>query len=142
VELKALGQHLLIELHDCDPTALNDLSSIRNTMLDAARTVCATVIGVTEHRFSPQGVTVVVVIAESHLSIHTWPEHSYAAVDVFTCGHGLVTSTVVDLLSERLGAGHVSAVEIQRGILSGRASARKTSATTALPVATRVSGLP
>jgi S-adenosylmethionine decarboxylase proenzyme len=120
VELKALGQHLLIELHDCDPSALNDLSAIRNTMLDAARTVCATVIGVTEHRFSPQGVTVVVVIAESHLSIHTWPEHRYAAVDVFTCGHGLVTSTVVDLLTERLRAGHVSAVEVQRGILSGR----------------------
>ncbi len=116
--MKALGQHLLIELHECDPGTLNDLSAIRQTMLDAARTVCATVIGITEHRFFPQGVTVVVVIAESHLSIHTWPEHCYAAVDVFTCGDGLQTSIVVDLLSERLGAGHVSAVEVQRGLVS------------------------
>jgi len=120
VKLKALGQHLLVDLHECNADTLNDLPAVRDLMLDAARTVCATVIGVTEHRFSPQGVTVVVVIAESHLSIHTWPEHRYAAVDVFTCGHGLVTSAVVDLLSERLDAGYVSAVEMQRGILPER----------------------
>jgi S-adenosylmethionine decarboxylase proenzyme len=117
--LKALGQHLLIDLHECDPGTLNDLSAIRQTMLEAARTVCATVIAVTEHRFLPQGVTVVVVIAESHLAIHTWPEHAYAAVDMLTCGDGLEMNTVVDLLSERLGAGHVSAVEVQRGIVAG-----------------------
>ena len=121
MELKALGQHLLVELNDCDAAVLDDLATVRQTMLDAARTVCATVIGVTEHRFVPQGVTVVVVIAESHLSIHTWPEHGYAAVDVFTCGDGLHTPTVIDLLTERLKAGHVSALEVQRGLIPERA---------------------
>ncbi len=134
--MKALGQHLLIELHECDPGTLNDLSAIRQTMLDAARMVCATVIGITEHRFFPQGVTVVVVIAESHLSIHTWPEHRYAAVDVFTCGDGLETSAVVDLVSERLGARHVSAVEVQRGIMADRGGR----VTPAVPSLATVSG--
>ncbi len=87
-------------------------------MLAAADLVKATGLGVTEHRFEPQGVSVVVVIAESHVSIHTWPEHGYAAVDVFTCGDSLAAGAVVDLVSARLHASQATAIEVKRGLLA------------------------
>ncbi len=79
--LKALGRHLLIELYGCEFETLDHLEVVRSALLETAGLVNATVLGVTEHRFQPHGLTVVVMIAESHLSIHTWPEHGYAAVD-------------------------------------------------------------
>jgi len=84
--LNALGRHLLLDLNDCDKEVLNDLSFLRNTLVAAAIDCGATVLGESFHPFQPQGVSGVVVIAESHLSIHTWPEYGYAAVDIFTCG--------------------------------------------------------
>jgi len=84
--LKATGLHLLVEYHDCDRKILNDLPHIERLMTSAAEAAEATVLGVMFHPFSPQGLSGVVVIEESHLSIHTWPEHGYAAVDFFTCG--------------------------------------------------------
>ncbi len=117
--MKALGQHLLIELYGCGAAALDDLDRVRGTTLAAAELVNATVLGVTEHRFEPQGITVVVVIAESHISIHTWPEHGYAAMDVFTCGDALAADEVVELVGRQLGARHTTAVEVKRGILAG-----------------------
>ena len=71
--MNALGRHLLVELHDCNREALNDLDLIRDIMVKAAIDCGAVVLGSSFHRFSPQGVSGVVVIAESHLSIHTWP---------------------------------------------------------------------
>ena len=84
--MNALGKHLILELKDCDAILLDNLDFIRESMLHAASSTGATVIGDTFHKFSPQGVTGVVAIAESHLCIHTWPEHAYAAVDIFSCG--------------------------------------------------------
>jgi len=115
--LNALGRHLLVELHDCDKEALNDLDLLRRVMLDAAIEAGAVVLGDSFHRFSPQGVSGVVIIAESHLSIHTWPEYGYAAVDVFTCGTVVQPEKAAKVLIERLGSGHHSIVEIPRGVL-------------------------
>jgi S-adenosylmethionine decarboxylase len=115
--LNALGRHLLIELQDCDKEVLNDLSFLRETMLAAAVACGATVMGESFHRFSPQGVSGVVVIAESHLSIHTWPEYGYAAVDVFTCGTTVEPRKAAEVLIEGLGAKSHSLMEIQRGLL-------------------------
>lgn len=84
--MESLGEHYLIELYDCDPDILDDLNAVKDIMLDAAKKSGATVIKEFLHKFSPQGVSGVVVIAESHLAIHTWPENRYAAVDFFTCG--------------------------------------------------------
>ena len=83
---RALGRHLLVEFTGCDPSRLDEVPAIENAMTHAAQAAGATVIETSFHHFSPIGVSGVVVIQESHLAIHTWPEHGYAAVDLFTCG--------------------------------------------------------
>jgi S-adenosylmethionine decarboxylase len=108
---------LLVELQDCDRDALNDLDLLKETMVSAAVESGANVLGTSFHRFSPQGVSGVVVISESHLSIHTWPEYGYAAVDVFTCGTTVEPRKAAEVLIEKLGAKNHSIMEIQRGIL-------------------------
>ena len=72
---------------------------------------------VATHKFNPHGVTAIVLIAESHLSVHTWPEHGYAALDIFTCSPTMQPADVVGFLSARLRAGTVQTVEVNRGIL-------------------------
>jgi len=116
--LNALGKHLLLELQDCNREVLNDLGFLRSAMLEAAEECGAVVLGDSFHPFSPQGVSGVVVIAESHLSIHTWPEYGYAAVDVFTCGTTVQPEKAAEFLVERLGAGTHSVVVVQRGLLN------------------------
>ena len=115
--MNALGRHLLVELNDCDREVVNDLDLIRDAMLKAAIECGAVVLGESFHRFSPQGVSGVVVIAESHLSIHTWPEYGYAAVDVFTCGTTVNPEIAADVLIERLGSKNHSLMEIREGVL-------------------------
>jgi S-adenosylmethionine decarboxylase len=115
--LNALGRHLLVELYDCDREALNDLDFIREAMLKAAVDCGAVVLGESFHRFSPQGVSGVVVIAESHISIHTWPEHGYAAADVFTCGTSVNPEIAAEVLIEKLGSKNHTLTEIKRGVL-------------------------
>jgi S-adenosylmethionine decarboxylase proenzyme len=115
--LNALGKHILLELKDCDRGVLDDLGFLRSTLLKAADDCGATVLGESFHPFSPQGVSGVVIIAESHLSIHTWPEYGYAAVDIFTCGDSVEPEKAAVVLIEKLGAGNHSLIEIQRGFL-------------------------
>ena len=115
--MNALGRHLLVELHDCDREALNNTELLRKVMLDAAIECGAEVLGDSFHHFNPQGVSGVVIIAESPLSIHTWPEYGYAAVDVFTCGTTVQPEKAAEVLIERLGSRNHSVVEIPRGVL-------------------------
>jgi S-adenosylmethionine decarboxylase len=115
--LTALGRHLLIELHDCERAALDDLDLVRDTLIEAADRLGSTVLDVATHKFDPHGVTAIVMIAESHLSVHTWPEHGYAALDIFTCSPTMQPADVVGFLSARLRAGTVQTVEVNRGIL-------------------------
>ena len=115
--MNALGRHLLVELQDCNREALDNLDFVRNAMVQAAVDCGAVVLGESFHRFSPQGVSGVVVIAESHLSIHTWPEFGYAAVDIFTCGTEVQPEKAVDVMVEKLDSKNHSLQEIQRGIL-------------------------
>ncbi len=118
--MKALGQHLLIELYGCDARILDDLEHIRQALLHVAELVSASIIDVVSHKFEPCGVTVVVAIAESHLSVHTWPEYGYAAVDVFTCSAEPLTAEVQDHLIRSLRASDATSVELKRGVLAGR----------------------
>ena len=115
--MNALGRHLLVELYDCDREVLNDLDLIRDVMVKAAIDCGAVVLGESFHHFNPQGVSGVVVIAESHLSIHTWPEYGYAAVDVFTCGTSVNPEKAAEVLIDRLGSKNHSMTEIARGVL-------------------------
>ena len=117
--MNALGIHLIVELKECDSDLLNNLAYVRNSMLEAAEGVGATVIDQTFHQFAPLGVTGVVAIAESHLTIHTWPEYGYAAVDIFTCGDSIAPREAARFLIKKLNAQDSSITELQRGVLSG-----------------------
>jgi S-adenosylmethionine decarboxylase proenzyme len=116
--MKALGRHLLVEYHGCDRAMLDDVERIRVALVAAVVRAGATPVkDVVVHHFSPHGVTGVVVIAESHFSIHTWPEHDFAAVDLFTCGDTLDPWAAFAHLEAALGAATHSVVEIRRGLL-------------------------
>ncbi len=115
--MNALGKHLLLELKGCDRDVLNDLGFLKGILLAAASEAGATVMGESFHKFNPHGVSGVVIIAESHLFIHTWPEYGYAAVDIFTCGDSVQPEKAAQKLIRELGAKSHSILEIQRGIL-------------------------
>jgi S-adenosylmethionine decarboxylase len=115
--MQALGRHMLLELFDCDAEAIDSLEVVKTAMVEAARRAQATIVDVVFHEFNPFGISGVVVIAESHLAIHTWPEYRYAAVDVFSCGEILQPQAAADYLVEQFGASRASVVELQRGIL-------------------------
>ncbi len=121
IRVKALGTHILVELEDCNTETLDDLKKIEDVLLEAARKAKATIIESRFHRFSPFGVSGVVVIAESHLTIHTWPEYAYAAVDIFTCGKVLQPSIATDYLIEAFESKNPSIVELERGLFLSRA---------------------
>jgi spermidine synthase len=110
----ALGNHILVEFMNCDPHIMNDVATIEKDMVEAAQKAGATVINSTFHHFSPFGVSGVVVIQESHLAIHTWPEYGYAAVDLFTCGE-MDAWISFDWLKEAFRAKSYSAIEMKRG---------------------------
>lgn len=114
--MNALGRHLLLELFDCDPDAINSLETVKGALIEAAKRAQATIVDVVFHEFNPFGISGVVVIAESHLSIHTWPEYRYAAVDIFSCGEGLQPEVAAAYLIEQFGAERASVVELQRGL--------------------------
>ncbi len=113
--MKALGRHLLIELYDCDGAVLDDIAEIEEHMRTAARKANSTIVNSTFHRFNPYGVSGVVVIAESHLSIHTWPEYGYAAVDIFTCGDSVDPWKAFEYLKNVMKSKRESVFELQRG---------------------------
>ena len=115
--MNALGKHLLLELKDCDEEVLNDIGFLKDTLLAVAVEAGATVLGESFHQFSPLGVSGVVVVAESHLFIHTWPEYGYVAADIFTCGDSVQPEKAAEILIKKLGAKNHSIVELQRGIL-------------------------
>jgi len=109
------GKHILAEYFECGCTFLDSEPAIRNLMLEAASRSGATVVGDIFHHFSPQGVTGVVVVAESHLAIHTWPEFGYASVDLFTCGTRVDPWIGFEYIKKELQSKRCVSKEIARG---------------------------
>ena len=99
----ALGRQMTVEFYDCDPRILADAGKMEEIFLDSARRSGATVIESRFHQFLPQGVSGVVVISESHFAVHAWPEHEYAAVDLFTCGESVDFDKAIEVISSRIG---------------------------------------
>ena len=122
--MKALGKHVLLELFDCDPKLLNDIAFIKETMLAAAKESGATVLGESFHQFSPQGVSGVIIIAESHLTIHTWPEHGYAGADIFTCGIRVQPQKAADVIIEKFKPRTSSVIQMDRGMIEIKKKAK------------------
>src|SRR6185369_187493 len=112
-----LGRHIIVEFYGCPQELLNEVTHIEQSFIQAAQASDATVINSTFHHFSPFGVSGVVVIQESHLAIHTWPEFGYAAIDIFTCGHTVDPWVCYKYLYDALKAAHGSAIEMGRGQL-------------------------
>lgn len=115
--LHALGTHLLLELKDCNSKTLGNLEFVQETLKNAALEAKATIVEVAFHEFSPFGISGMVVIAESHLAIHTWPEYGYAAVDVFTCGDLIDPRVAAKFLIDKFESKNPSIIEMKRGIL-------------------------
>ncbi len=114
--MEALGRQILVEFYDCDKSKLNDVGYIETSLLQAAKASRATLISHNFHKFSPYGVSGVVVIAESHIAIHTWPEYNYAAVDIFTCGDTIDPWIIQENLKESFESRNVSSMEMKRGM--------------------------
>ena len=110
-----LGRHLLLELYDCDPKKLSDAKSVQKSLAGAAAIAGAHIVNQTFHQFSPWGVSGVIVIQESHLAIHTWPEKCYAAVDVFTCGTEMNPELCIEPILAAFKCKRHMQVEIVRG---------------------------
>jgi S-adenosylmethionine decarboxylase proenzyme len=111
------GKHILAEYFECECTYLDSETAVKNMMLEAATRSGATIVGNIFHHFSPQGVTGVVVIAESHLAIHTWPEFQYASVDLFTCGNRVDPWVGIEYLKEELQSRKWVSKEVIRGTM-------------------------
>ena len=122
--MNALGRHLILDLKECPAEVLDDLPFIQESLNQAATSIGATVVGQTFHKFSPQGVTGVVAIAESHICIHTWPEYGYAAADIFTCGEDFDPLQAAQYIIDRLRAGASTITELERGALEVSAAER------------------
>ncbi len=114
--MQALGRQILVEFYDCDPEVLKDRNAIDAAVNEAVKRSGATIVASTFHTFSPFGVSGVVVIAESHVAIHTWPEHGYSAVDIFTCGENIDPWEIHDHLKEVFHSKNTSSMELKRGV--------------------------
>ncbi len=112
-----LGQHVLAEFFECDPNVLNSITKVEKYMIDAALECGATIVQKCFHMFNPYGVSGVVIISESHLAIHTWPELGYAAVDLFTCGSSCDPMVAYEFLKKKFNSRVANYTELKRGII-------------------------
>lgn len=114
--MDTMGRHVIAELWGCSAEKLNDLHSIERILVNAALEAGAEVREVAFHKFAPQGVSGVVIISESHLTIHSFPEHGYASIDVYTCGERIDPNIACDYITRALGATRLEAIEVPRGV--------------------------
>ena len=113
-----LGRHVLAEFFECDPNTLNSIDKVEKYMMEAALECGATIVQKCFHMFNPYGVSGVVIISESHLAIHTWPELGYAAVDLFTCGPKCDPKVAYEFLKKKFSSKNANFTELKRGIIS------------------------
>jgi S-adenosylmethionine decarboxylase len=126
-----VGKHCILELYGCDSARLNDEAFLRDTITTAAKRAGATLLNLITHAFDPQGVTGLALLAESHISIHTWPESGYAAVDVFTCGDHTMPERACAVLAAELGAAEHKLTSFRRETPAAIAGSEREPALTA-----------
>ena len=112
-----LGRHILAEFFECDPNVLNNPALVEKYMLEAALECGATIVNKCFHLFAPHGVSGVVIISESHLAIHTWPEFGYAAVDLFTCGEQCDPKVSYEFLKRKFNSRDTKYSQLNRGLM-------------------------
>lgn len=114
--MPTIGSHWILEMYDCPAEVIDDLERVRSAIRGAAKAAHSTLLHETAHSFEPQGVTALGLLAESHISVHTWPELGYAAADVFTCGEHAKPDLACEYLAEVLQAGRREVRHLERGI--------------------------
>ena len=114
--MRALSQHTLLEFYDCDPARLKRAREVKKLLCESVLQGGGTIVKTVFHNFNPYGVSGVVVITESHVTIHTWPEHAYAAVDIFSCGKKLDHRAIRVELKRALCSRRVRGKTLRRGL--------------------------
>ncbi|UOQ47177.1 adenosylmethionine decarboxylase [Gracilibacillus caseinilyticus] len=114
--MDTMGRHVIAELWECNIDLLNDMETLERTFVNAALKAGAEVREVAFHKFAPFGVSGVVIISESHLTIHSFPEHGYASIDVYTCGNIIDPNVAVAYIEEQLEAKSSEKIEVPRGM--------------------------
>lgn len=117
--METIGHHYIAEASGCSPDVIGKVESVEQIMVRAAEVAGVQVWSISFHRFSPNGVSGVVVISESHLSVHTWPEYGYVALDIFTCGGSAKPEKAVEWALKEFGATNVHITEVTRGLEEG-----------------------
>lgn len=117
--MQRIGRHLILELWGCDAESINSIEVIERAMTETVEACGATLLDLRVYPFTPIGVTGVAILSESHMMIHTWPEHGYAAVDVFTCGHHTDPNSAVPVLRRHFKPERVQVMEMNRGLIIG-----------------------
>ena len=116
--MNVLIRHIVIELNKCMFDQLNDPTFLEDTLVQMTQIMRTDVKSIATHKFEPQGVTSIVIIGASHISIHTWPEHEYADIDLVVCTKNFEMDDLISYLNERFGTEEVRFMEIQRGIFA------------------------
>lgn len=116
--MQYLGHHIVLDFHDCNQAVLADCDTMRNIMSEAATRAKCHVVGEYYHEFEPHGISGCTIISESHLTIHAWPEHGYAAVDFFYCGDKVLSDRAIDYMSEMFQSRRVDRHELGRGAVN------------------------
>jgi len=114
----SLGTHIILDLYGCDPESLKHVSDVQAVMREASRLGDFTIVTEEYHQFEPHGVSGATIIQESHLTLHSWPEHRYAALEIFYCGENRNVDTAIAYLTSAFGASQVERHDIARGIPS------------------------
>lgn len=114
--METVGYHYIVEASGCDPQILSDVDKLKDVILRAAKSSGMEVKGSYFFRFTPTGVSGMIIIAMSHISVHTWPEHGYAALDVYVCGKSSDPERAVNEILSGIKARHAHISEIQRGV--------------------------
>jgi S-adenosylmethionine decarboxylase len=115
--MKAIGRHIILEMWRCSGLSLNSMETAEQALRDMVAALDVNLLDLKVYPFSPVGVTGIAIVSESHLVIHTWPEHGYAAVDIFTCGAPRDPQAAIDVLRQHFQPEHVQVMEINRGQL-------------------------
>ncbi|MDA1164429.1 MAG: adenosylmethionine decarboxylase [Planctomycetota bacterium] len=114
-----LGHHWIVDLYGCPIEVLDDQDLIRGRLRETTERFGLTLLDVVSNKYEPQGVTAIGLLAESHMSIHTWPEHNYAAVDIFTCGSDDKLKAACEFIAMSLQARQSSVLRLRRGVITG-----------------------
>jgi S-adenosylmethionine decarboxylase len=111
-----MGRHVIADLSGCNPSFISSVSYVQKVLEEAVKRAKATIISSRFHQFSPVGVSGIILLSESHCSIHTWPDEEYAAIDIYTCGEHVFPQVACDYIAKELSAKEMHVTSVERGL--------------------------